>query len=169
MLNDKPSDESVVATASNNIITLRKGNEKLFDSLKRSERASKVDESKLSVRQRRAIQLNRCLLLMMGKKVHSIILRILCIIFGVTNFPFRLVFRDRDGVLTPVPDLHRPRRVFKRLPPFRSNFQAASSQFSLWHRFSSKTSITTSAIRSVLLCGWLNFKFGCVYRVCLSR
>lgn len=66
-LNDKPSDEAAVATALNNIVTLRGKEEKLFDSLKRMERASKVAEYKLSQSQKRAILLNRCLLLL-GKK-----------------------------------------------------------------------------------------------------
>jgi signal recognition particle subunit SRP72 len=67
-LNDKPSDEAVVATASNNIIAMRRKDEKMFDSLKRSERASKVSQDKLSLRQKSAIQLNRSLLLLRGKK-----------------------------------------------------------------------------------------------------
>jgi len=66
-LNDKPTDEATVATALNNIVTLRGKEEKLFDSLKRMERASKVAEYKLSQSQKRAILLNRCLLLA-GKK-----------------------------------------------------------------------------------------------------
>lgn len=68
VLEDKPSDEAVVATASNNIITLRKKDEKIFDSLKRSNRASAVNPGKLSLRQQRAIQSNKCLLLLYGKK-----------------------------------------------------------------------------------------------------
>ena len=53
-----------MATASNNIITLRKSNEKVFDSLKRANRANDVADHKLSPRQKSAIHLNRCLLLM---------------------------------------------------------------------------------------------------------
>lgn len=68
VLEDKPSDEAVVATASNNIITLRKKDEKIFDSLKRSNRACAIKAGKLSLRQQRAIQSNKCLLLLLGKK-----------------------------------------------------------------------------------------------------
>jgi signal recognition particle subunit SRP72 len=68
VLQSKPSDQAVLATASNNLISLRKQDEKMFDSLKRSEKAVSVDEEKLSTRQKRAIHLNRCLLLMYGKR-----------------------------------------------------------------------------------------------------
>jgi len=68
VLEEKPSDEAVVATASNNIITLRKKDEKIFDSLKRSNKAASVSSGKLSLRQQRAIQSNKCLLLLYGKK-----------------------------------------------------------------------------------------------------
>lgn len=60
----------MAATASNNVITFRRQEEKIFDSLKRSNKASHVDDEKLSQRQKRAIQLNRVLLLMYGKKVN---------------------------------------------------------------------------------------------------
>lgn len=68
VLNAKPSDPAVVATASNNLVTLRKKDEKLFDSVKRIERAAKVPTEKLSQRQKIAIQSNQCLLSLYGKK-----------------------------------------------------------------------------------------------------
>lgn len=62
----KPSDSSVSATASNNLVALRRGDEKVFDSLKRSAKALLVEEEKLSPRQKRTIGLNRALLLLHG-------------------------------------------------------------------------------------------------------
>ncbi len=70
IINSKPSDSSVFATAENNIITLRKMNEKLFDSIKRSAKAV-TNDHKLSPRQKSAIHLNRCLVLMAGKGGHE--------------------------------------------------------------------------------------------------
>eukprot|EP00808_Paulinella_micropora_P025806 g45037.t1 len=67
-LGNKPSDEAVVATANNNLITLRRQGEKVFDALKRSERTLKVPAHKLATRQLRAFRLNHCLLLVYGKK-----------------------------------------------------------------------------------------------------
>eukprot|EP00457_Paulinella_chromatophora_P002843 gb/GEZN01002848.1/.p1 GENE.gb/GEZN01002848.1/~~gb/GEZN01002848.1/.p1 ORF type:complete len:525 (+),score=118.27 gb/GEZN01002848.1/:646-2220(+) len=67
-LAQKPSDEAVVATANNNLITLRRQGEKVFDALKRSERTLKVPSNKLTTRQLRAFRLNHCLLLVYGKK-----------------------------------------------------------------------------------------------------
>ena len=65
----RPSDAAVIATASNNVVTLRKKEERLFDSVKRLERALKVPVEKLSLRQRIGVQQNHCLLLLLGKKV----------------------------------------------------------------------------------------------------
>jgi len=67
VLNDKP-DEAVLAVCCNNIISLRRKDEKLFDSLKKSGRAAAVTQWKLTVRQRRAVSLNRCLLHLYGHK-----------------------------------------------------------------------------------------------------
>ena len=49
-----------------NVVPLQE--EKIFDSLKRSSKAFNVDDDKLSLRQKRAIQMNRCLVLIYGKK-----------------------------------------------------------------------------------------------------
>lgn len=68
VLSQKPSDEAVLATANNNLMTLRRQGEKVFDALKRSERALKVSPHKVTTRQLRAFRLNHCLLLVYGKK-----------------------------------------------------------------------------------------------------
>jgi signal recognition particle subunit SRP72 len=47
VLQAQPSDEAAIAVASNNIIAMRGSDEKLFDSLKKSHRASSVPTSKL--------------------------------------------------------------------------------------------------------------------------
>ena len=101
ILNDKPSDEAVVATASNNIITLRQKGEKIFDSLKRSERAAKVPAAKLSARQNRAIQLNRSLLRLHGKKGEQGLAEVAALQqeFPGSEFPVlvhAMMFKDRN-------------------------------------------------------------------------
>lgn len=71
VLHQKPSDPTVVAVADNNLIACRHADEKVFDSLKRSNRAlhlQAVDEDKLTVRQRQVMHYNRCLVLLSGKQ-----------------------------------------------------------------------------------------------------
>lgn len=68
VLQGQPSDEAVVAVASNNIISLRRGDEKLQDSLRKSQRASSVPAHKLPARQRQSILFNRCLVLLLSKQ-----------------------------------------------------------------------------------------------------
>jgi signal recognition particle subunit SRP72 len=68
---DKAStDPNAAAIASNNVITLRRGADQLWDSLKKSQRANLLDlkDMTLSARQKSAIQLNRALVLLHGKQ-----------------------------------------------------------------------------------------------------
>lgn len=70
VLGDKATDPNVASIASNNIITLRSGSSKIWDSLKKSNKAMDIDlkDMTLSVRQRSTIQLNRALVLLHGRQ-----------------------------------------------------------------------------------------------------
>jgi len=68
VLTSKPSDAGVVAVASNNIVSLRKKDEKLFDSIKKNEKCLKTAPHKLTARLKQAALFNKCLLFVHGKK-----------------------------------------------------------------------------------------------------
>ena len=71
VLQQHPSDAAVVSVASNNVISLRSGEQKVFDSLKRSSKAVQghVDEEKLTSRQRLLLTFNRSLVLLSSKQL----------------------------------------------------------------------------------------------------
>ena len=71
VLHQRPSDGAVVSVASNNVISLRSGEEKVFDSLKRSSKAlqGQVEEEKLTARQRLLLTFNRSLVLLSSKQL----------------------------------------------------------------------------------------------------
>ncbi len=50
------------------LVSLRHGDSKIFDSLKKQDRAFNTDDAKLSARQKAVLQLNRCLLLLVGNQ-----------------------------------------------------------------------------------------------------
>ena len=66
-----PSDSAVASVASNNVISLRSGEEKVFDSLKKSSRALQgpLDEERLTERQRCVLHFNRSLVLLSSKQL----------------------------------------------------------------------------------------------------
>jgi len=70
VLSSKNPDPNASAIASNNVITLRRGADQLWDSLKKSQRANLLDlkDMTLSARQKSAIQLNRALVLLHSKQ-----------------------------------------------------------------------------------------------------
>ena len=71
VLHQRPSDGAVVSVASNNVISLRSGEVKVFDSLKRSSKALQgpVDEERLTNRQRLLLHFNRSLVLLSSKQL----------------------------------------------------------------------------------------------------
>jgi len=71
ILKEKPSDVQVVTVAQNNVIALRKHTD-LFDSFKKAKSAITDDvEDKLTLEQKRAVQLNHALLLLYMNKTDS--------------------------------------------------------------------------------------------------
>ena len=71
ILTQHPTDPNVLSVASNNVITLRTGSGRVWDSLKKSSKAIgnlDLKDMTLSARQKSAIQLNRALALFHGKQ-----------------------------------------------------------------------------------------------------
>jgi signal recognition particle subunit SRP72 len=68
ILKSEHGDDAAIATAANNMVSLRVGEEKVFESLKRIARATKVSEDILSPRLRKALRYNQALLAFHGKQ-----------------------------------------------------------------------------------------------------
>lgn len=69
LCSDSDRSDAVVAVACTNLISLRKGDERIFDSEKKSKLALRVPHEKLTKQQRIAIKRNHALLLMYEKLV----------------------------------------------------------------------------------------------------
>lgn len=63
-LRGAPDAANVLVTANNNVVSLRGRDEKVFDSLKRSDRCLRVPPAKMSAEQLSGVRLNRCLLML---------------------------------------------------------------------------------------------------------